>query len=788
MPEHSHRLRVFSPSGERIYALDRPIYTIGRADDNDICIPVQTVSARHAQLIQEGTSYRFVQLGQTNPTLIAGSPVSDRMLRPGDRLEIASGAEAVVLNFEAASAGTPTLAGSQTLTGAPLKPGEAGATDIKRLAMPARGSVEIGRSETCDLVLPSLHVSRQHARIERQEGVAVLADSGSSNGTFVNGARSVNRRLHAGDVMRIGPYKLVFTGDALEHVDDSKRVRLDAHEVSKSVGGHVLLDAVSFAAQPGEVFAIAGTSGAGKSTLLDALNGLRPPTSGRVLVNGSDLYQAYDALRPLIGYVPQHSILPEQLPLQRALRYVASLRLPPDVGSDEAAARVGDVMHQLDLDRRADVPIGQLSGGQQKRASIAAELIADPGLFFLDEPTSGLDPGLTQRVHEIVSDLAARGATIVMISHDVESLLASDRILMLGAGGRVVFIGSPHDALVYHDVDSFADIYRHVETKDSKALGSQFLASEYYKHEVAPSLVQLEADERTTDEAETWDPAALIGGTVRRSSSGWRQLTIATTRYVETLLRDRGYLFLLLAQAPIIALFLSLVANRSDLQPPPADAVEQAEALGVAAAQLARPLAVMMAATATWFGAINAAREIVKELPIFLRERMAGIRLAPYLASKVAVLAALCLVQTTVMLGIVASRVNVAGSGPLFWGPLELWITLNLAAFAALGLGLLISASVSNANRAQSLVPIVLIPQLIFVGGPGTGTVGQFLSYFTVTRWSVEAIKITSEIPYEESVSGFGATDLLTRWGALVLMAAVLLTLTAIQVSRRRSP
>ncbi|MCH8009984.1 MAG: FHA domain-containing protein [Chloroflexi bacterium] len=789
MAQDSHpRLQVSSPAGDRTYILDRAEYSIGRTPDNDICVPVATMSGKHARLVREGSTYRFIQLGRTNQTLLAGAPLSEHLLRPGDRLEIASGADAVTLVFDAASEAKPTLAGSQTLTGALIKPSETEPTGVERLALPDRGSMAIGRSETCDLVLPSLHVSRQHAQIEVRDGRATLSDSGSSNGTFVNGIRSSNRVLVAGDVMRIGPYKLVFTGDAIEHIDDSKSVRLDAHEIGKVVGDAVLLDKVSFAAQPGEVFVIAGTSGAGKSTLLDALNGSRPPTSGHVLVNGADLYRAYDALRPLIGYVPQHSILPEQLPLRRALRYVASLRLPPDVSGEEADRRVEDVLRQLDLERRADVQIGVLSGGQQKRASIAAELIANPGLFFLDEPTSGLDPGLTQRVTEIVSELAAGGATIVMISHDVESLLAADKILMLGSGGRVVFAGSPHDALTYFQVDNFAQIYRRVEGEDSSTLRSRLLESEFYKNEVAPSLVQPEATmEDDEGAASTWDPAALIGGSVRRGSSSWRQLSITTTRYVDMLLRDRGYLLLLLAQAPIIALFLALVAEPFDLQPPPDEAVAQAEAFGISAAALVRPLAMMMAATATWFGAMNAARAIVKELPIFLRERMAGLRMAPYLASKVAVLSVLGLVQTTVMLAIIAVPVDFPGSGVLLWGPLELWITLNLAAFAALGLGLLVSASVSNADQAQGLVPIVLIPQLIFVGVPATGTVSQILSYVMVTHWAVEAMRISSGIPYETANSGFAVEDLLLRWGALVLMAVVFLSLTAWQVSRRRS-
>ena len=160
----------------------------------------------------------------------------------------------------------------------------------------------------------------------------------------------------------------------------------------------------------------------------------------------------------------------------------------------------------------------------------------------------------------------------------------------------------------------------------------------------------------------------------------------------------------------------------------------------------------MLAASATLArSAFNAAREIVKELPILRRERLAGLRVAPYLASKFVVLALLCSLQTALLLAIVAVRVDLPSSGILMPAALELWITLELAALAALGLGLVISASMSNADRAQSLVPILLIPQLIFVGGATSSGASEWLSYLTVTHWASFAMKITSRIPYTKS-------------------------------------
>ena len=783
------RLRVKSARGEQLFALAADEMTVGRSASNDVRIEEDVMSGAHARLTREGAGYRFVQIGQTNPTLLRGEPVTDVLLQHGDRLEVAPGTDlAVEMVFEIANM---VLLDTLDLT-SPFSLAEVGkaggAADSGRLALPESGSVTIGRAPGNDLTLQSLSVSRVHARIEIEEGAARLIDQESANGTYVNGLTVQTRDLVFGDIIRIGPYKLVYRPGALEHHDDSLAVRLDVHNVTKAVsGGRTLLSAISMNAHPGEVVAIAGTSGAGKSTLIGALTGMHRPSGGHILVNGADLYQAYDALRPLIGYVPQETILPGQLATRRALQYVARLRLPPDVSSAEADRRVDEVMLALGLEHRAGVQISRLSGGQQKRASIAAELIARPGLLFLDEPTSGLDPGFTRRVTGIIRELAQAGSTVVIVSHDTESVQAADRIVFLARGGHVVFNGSPEEAIAYFGVEDFAEIYDKVEAMDPEEAESQLHASRHYREKVAPGLLQATPLEGDTAAAITFDPVSMIGAGVRRGASTWRQFRIMTSRYVEATLGDRGYLALLLAQAPIIAFFLALVAKSGDFHPPPAGAVSQATALGVPAAKLAAPLTVMLAASATWFGAINAAREIVKELPILRRERLAGLRVAPYLASKFVVLAVLCSIQTALLLAIVMVKVRLPSSGILMPPALELWMTLELASLAALGLGLAISASMSNADRAQSLVPIVLIPQLIFVGGAGSSGASEWLSYLTVTHWSSQAMKITGGIPYLAETSPYDAEHLLVRWAALAVMAVVFLLFAAWRLGRERS-
>jgi ABC-type multidrug transport system ATPase subunit/ABC-type multidrug transport system permease subunit len=774
-------LRIVTRHADVIVALKGAELAMGRGGHNDVRIDADVVSATHARLVREDTTYRYVHLSKTNPTLLHGMPIADVRLHDGDRLEIGPGtSEAVTIVFQLGGA-----ADNLDLTRSFKIRERPHGTGIERLSLPTSGVVTIGRAADNDLVLSSLAVSRRHARLEVSGGLARLIDTESANGTYVNGVAAGNEVLRIGDIVRIGPYKLVLRDGAIEHHDDSRAVRLDVHAVTKLVSGRTLLSGISFSARPGQVLVIAGTSGAGKSTLIDALNGLRPPTSGHVLVNGADLYRAYDALRPLIGYVPQEPILPTQLSVRRALHYVARLRLPPDVSAAEADQRVDEVIRELDLVDRQHARIANLSGGQQKRASIAAELIARPGLFFLDEPTSGLDPGLTRRVTGIIRDLASAGSTAVVVSHDVESLQAADQIVFLAGVGRVVFVGGPEEALAYFGVDDLAAIYEKVEAGDPEDCEQAWRNSKNYVNEGVPPRDG--AEEIPTPAPITWDPFALIGASVRRGSSAWQQFWISTSRYIESMLGDRTYLALLLLQAPIIAVLLTLVAKPADLQPPPAAAVAQATAFGIPAAKLASTLTLILAASAIWFGAINAAKEIVKELPMLRRERLAGLRVAPYLASKFVVLAALCLLQTAALLGIIWVKVGLPSSGAFMWGPLELWITLNLAAIAALGLGLVISAWMNNADRATSLVPILVIPQLIFVGGPGIGAAGRWLSYLMISHWSVEAMKVTAGIPYNSSGTGFGVADLLLRWGVLAGMTAVFMSVAAWRLASKNT-
>ena len=280
----------------------------------------------------------------------------------------------------------------------PLPPSETAPT----VALSHRDSVTIGRDPRCDVVIDHPLVSWHHARIQRQGVTFEVVDLGSTNGTFVAGQRIRRAPITPGTPLGVATATLLLDQHgALRRVDSSQGITLDIEGLGVDKGRGAsrfsLLEKVSLTIRPGELVGIMGPSGAGKTTLLESLNGYDPPTAGRVVLNGRDLYQHYDRFRLDIGYVPQDDILHPQLRVKDALFYTARLRLPPDTRPQEIEARITRILDDLHIQEIADRRIGSpaekdkvLSGGQRKRVNLAMELLTDPGLLFLDEPTSGL--------------------------------------------------------------------------------------------------------------------------------------------------------------------------------------------------------------------------------------------------------------------------------------------------------------------------------------------------------------------------------------------------------------
>ena len=580
----------------------------------------------------------------------------------------------------------------------------------------------LGRSPDCDLVLDSPMVSRRHAELVQEEGEFRIRDLGSANGTFVDGLRVQEAPLVPGQEVYAGPCRLVFDGSGLRETEAGRQVGVEAADLVWTPPGsdRCILDQVSLSIRPGEFVALVGASGAGKSTLLGCLLGLRRPSKGQVLYNGLDSAHSMDLFRSLLGYVPQDDIVHRDLEVEEALRFSARMRLPADTDEREIQRRVDFVLATMGLGHRRSNRISTLSGGERKRVSVGVELLTEPGVLFMDEPTSGLDPGMEKKTMQLLARLARAGRTVILITHATQNIVLCDKVAFLAPGGRLAYFGSPRGALEFFGVQDFADIYLALDSPEAGLFWR-----ERFEAGRGPGQPPRQAEgQPTAGGAPAEDLATRLRG------SG-RQLKVLLERYARLLAADRQNLALLLGQAPIIGAILALL-----FQPDLFGLRQEFTGHGLFPIQDGQTLLFLLMMSCLMFGVINSCREVVKELPIYRRERLVNLQLVPYLLSKVLLLGLLCLLQSGVLLATVLARI------PLELGAGDLGLAFLFLFAACLGgvlMGLFMSSLTASAEQAMSLVSVVLILQLVFSGAfiraENMPEPLRTLSILAVSRW-----------------------------------------------------
>ncbi len=542
--------------------------------------------------------------------------------------------------------------------------------------------------------------------------------------------------------------------------------RVDAIDVSRNVSARQILQRLSLTVEPGELVAIAGGSGAGKSTLLEVLAGLQPPSSGQVRHDGvvRGTRQPAD-LR--IGYVPQEDIIHLEMPLRRTLRYAARLRLPAGTPAAEADRVVEETMQELDLADRADVPVRSLSGGQRKRASIAVELLTRPHLFFLDEPTSGLDPATAADVMRLLRRLSRRGVTVILTTHEPAGIDRCDRVIFLARDGHLAFTGSPTDARRYFGVTDLAEVYDRLAGEHTPEIWAQRFAD---RHGMPNSNLDLA-------------PAVPASRSDVKRPGMIRQWWLLTRRNVDVLLRNRLTLAILLGSPVLVTAMMATLFRRGTFDP------HTAADLGPA------QMAFWIAFDGFFFGLTYGLLQIVGEMGVFRRERVAGLSVGAYVASKVTALLPVLAGVSAVLLGALRALGRLPSAG---WGVYAfLFVTIVIEATSALALGLLASAAVSNAAQAALALPMLCFPQVLFGGAivpvDEMATPGRLLSYGLANRHAFEAFgreldldRYTATLP---AMSAYGQTFHGGSAASLIALAsfAAALTLATTWVLHRRS-
>lgn len=210
---------------------------------------------------------------------------------------------------------------------------------------------------------------------------------------------------------------------------------IEVTELQKRYGETVAVDGISLTVQAGEILGIVGPNGAGKTTTVECLEGLRRPDAGRVRVLGLDPRRQAAELRQRIGVQLQQAALPDRLKVWEALELYASFYRHP--------ADWRRLLEEWGLAAKRDAAFADLSGGQRQRLFIALALVGRPEVVFLDELTTGLDPQARRTTWELVRQVRAKGATVVLVTHFMEEAeLLCDRVAIVDRG-RVVAIDTP---------------------------------------------------------------------------------------------------------------------------------------------------------------------------------------------------------------------------------------------------------------------------------------------------------------------------------------------------------
>jgi ABC-type multidrug transport system ATPase subunit/ABC-type multidrug transport system permease subunit len=532
---------------------------------------------------------------------------------------------------------------------------------------------------------------------------------------------------------------------------------LQAHAIEVEAGAKTLLAPTTLRLEEGELVAIIGPSGSGKSTLLKALGGIRPTSAGAVLMRGDDI-----GLRQAdVGYVPQDDTLHHRLSIHEALSFAAKLRLPEGHTKEEREGAIAGVLAQVELGDIGDRRIGNLSGGQRKRAAVALELISKPELLLLDEPTTGLDPGLERRLMELSRELADRGQSVLLVTHATQSLDLCDRVAIMAPGGRLAYLGPPAGAPDAFGVEQIDEVYAKL--------------TDEAEEEESPRRV----------EAPLSHPRPASSREVPRRRI-WPQVRVLCRRYALLFARDRRNAKILAVQVLVLALGAAFLFQ--------SDVFSYDDSGNAQHAAQSAQLLFLMVTVSLWFGAISSFRQIVAERGVLARELAAGVRTEAYLLSKGAVIGAVAAAQTALFVWIVF------GLRPLGEAPpnaeLHVLTICILVAWVGVGFGLTLSAFARSEDQAASFLPLILLPQLLFAGAVVTtkdmGTPIQLLSHLVAAQWGFagvgNAIEMNARIAADP---GFAAanhysSNFFTHGEAQVAIALALMILVCAAVLQAR--
>lgn len=429
----------------------------------------------------------------------------------------------------------------------------------------------------------------------------------------------------------------------------------------------------------GHFCAILGPSGCGKSTLIKLIAGLVLPTDGKLRWRGRDVSEDHDLEPHEIGYVPQFSITHEYLTVLETVENAVRLRVA-GITRAEFYARVQHLLADTGLQEIAMRQVAVLSGGQRRRLALAIELASRPALLLCDEVTTGLDPKAEDEIVHLLKTLSQEDKRIILsVTHSLRHAELYDSILVIHAG-HVIFHGAPDFLYHYFSLGKLHDLFPRLAGRKPDEWHRS-----WRKHRGAYYAAQVDAyqpvgrveedagqtvgyddlpliESKVARKKGKGDTAAIVRPRVRAATPGFtRQFLVLLSRRWTLFLRDRSQCLL---QVALVFGFPCLVVifgwgglphlhqmtagyDASVIE----QVLDQAKYSSSAAKTggLASGIVMFQVILLALMGANNASREIAGERLLFEKEKFAGLRTSAWLASKIAYLAVLVMVQSAWM-------------------------------------------------------------------------------------------------------------------------------------------
>ncbi|MCB9169872.1 MAG: ATP-binding cassette domain-containing protein [Flavobacteriales bacterium] len=534
-----------------------------------------------------------------------------------------------------------------------------------------------------------------------------------------------------------------------------KAERINYHFPNGRAGLHEL-DLVETS---GKLIGIMGGSGSGKSTLLNVLNGNLRPTEGHVTINGIDVHREADRIRGVIGHVSQDDLLIEELSVLQNLFFNAKLCFG-DLNDEQIGERVLKLLHTLGLYDIKDLRVGSvmdktISGGQRKRLNIALELIREPSVLFVDEPTSGLSSRDSEHIMDLLKELALKGRIVFVVIHQPSSDIFKlfDRLLLIDQEGYPVYYGDPVDAVVY-----FRRVTGQVDCEVGQCAACGNVNPEQIFNILEARLVDEygnETDQRRIG-PEAWNEvfrAQMEGRMAQvveersvpkstfKAPGWWRQLAVYFKRDLLAKLANRQYVLINLLEAPALAFIMAFFLRYHKV-------AHDAAGDYVYRTNANIPQYLFIAVIVSLFlGLTVAAEEIIRDRRILQREKFLALSWSSYLTGKVGLLFMISAVQSLLFVVVGNSILGIKGMGLVHWA-----VLFSTSCFANV-LGLNVSASFNSAKVIYILIPVLIIPQLLFSGiivkfdklHPLFASEKQvpWIGNIMASRWAYEALAVT---------------------------------------------